>query len=206
VFGERDSRFFHLFAEATSNVVKGAKVLEEIVSDPVKLKVQHGALLEEIEHVGDGLTHDIIAELNKAFITPIDREDIFLLAKEIDNIVDNIDATGYRFIMLRIDRTEEPAVSLSKLIIASAIELTGIVDVLRKPKSIVADNRQVVEINRIEDEGDKIYRQAVSALYDGKRDTLDVIKWREVYDHLEDTLDALEDVANIIEGIAMKHS
>jgi predicted phosphate transport protein (TIGR00153 family) len=205
VFGERDSRFFQLFESAAANVANGAKVLESIVTAP-SLKEQKAVELEEIEHIGDSLTHDIIAELNRAFITPIDREDIFLLAKELDNIVDSIETAGYRFVMFNIDEADAAAEELAHLITTSAGELISIMQVLRKPKNIVADNKEVVEINRIEDEGDKVYRRAVRGLYSGAIETLKVIKWREIYDHLEDTLDALEDVANIVEGIAMKHS
>lgn len=205
MFGERDSRFFYLFETAAANVANASQVLLNLTCDPnsKEAKTQE---LEELEHRGDELTHDIIAELNRAFITPIDREDIFLMAKETDNIIDTIEATAHRFIMFNITETNKNAQALAKLITTSANGLVSIMHDLRKLKRIVIDNKLVVEINRIENEGDKLYREACKELYSGAYDPLTVIKWREIYDHLEDTLDALEDVANIIEGIAMKHN
>ena len=205
MFHARDSRFFALFEEAAGNIVAAAGILLEIAGDPRQstAKIRD---LEEREHRGDELTHDIIAELNQAFITPIDREDIFLIAKEMDTIIDDIEATAHRYVMLGITETPEEAANLARMIVSSAGELMAIMKNLGKLKHIATDNKSIVEINRIEDDGDKVYRQAVKELYSGAHDALEVIRWREIYDHLEETLDALEDVANIVEGIAMKHA
>lgn len=205
MFGERDSRFFHLFEDAAENVSQGASILVELVNNPdnKEAKTQE---LENLEHKGDELTHDIIAELNRAFITPIDREDIFTMAKVTDNIMDAMEAAAHRFIMFNITKTTEPAQKFAQLICDSAKELVAIMQTLRKLKHIVVDNTLVVEINRLENVGDNLYREACKDLYSGAYEPLEVIKWREIYDHLEETLDALEDVANIVEGIAMKHT
>lgn len=205
MFGERDSQFFSLFETAAANVATASQALLNLICN-MKDKDAKIAQLEEFEHIGDDLTHDIIAELHRAFITPIDREDIFLLAKEIDNIVDSIEATAHRFIMLNVNETTPQAEALSKMITESATQLVLVMHELRKLKHLAVDNKTIIEINNIEDAGDKLYRKAVKELYSGAYDPLTVIKWREIYDHLEDTLDAFEDVANIIEGIAMKHS
>ena len=205
MFGERDNRFFRLFEAAAANIAEGAEILRSITDDPAGREVK-AAALEELEHRGDELTHDIIAELNRAFITPIDREDIFLIAKEMDNVTDAIEATAHRFVMLNVNETTPAARELAGLICASSQELVLVMHGLRHPKSIVCNNKCVVEINRIENSGDSIYRRVVKELYAGSCDILTAIKWREIYDHLENTLDALEDVANIVEGIAMKHT
>ena len=205
MFGERDSKFFYLFETAATNVANAAQTLLNLTCDP-KDKENKIKELEKLEHRGDELTHDIIAELHKAFITPIDREDIFEIAKETDNIIDNIEATAHRFSMFDINKTTESAQKMAELIVASAHDLVEIMHNLRKINRIVIDNQLVVEINRLENEGDQIYREAVKDLFSGKYDPLTVIKWREILDHLENTLDALEDVANIVEGIAMKNS
>ncbi len=205
MFGERDSRFFCLFETAAANVAEAAQVLLNLTLDPKDKEVKTQEL-ESLEHRGDELTHDIIAELHRAFITPIDREDIFLMAKETDNILDVLEATAHRFIMLNINETTPSAQKMAHMIVESSKQLILIMNSLRKLKHIAIDNKLVIEINRIEDEGDKVYRQAVKELYSGSYDTLTVFKWREIYDHLENTLDALEDVANIVEGIAMKHN
>ncbi|HEX2954245.1 MAG TPA: DUF47 family protein [Bacillota bacterium] len=205
MFGERDSKFFHLFEEAAANAAQGARVLTELVNDP-SIKVAKTEELESLEHKGDELTHDIIAELHRAFITPIDREDIFTMAKVTDNILDAMESAAHRFVMFNISKTTEPAQKLAQLISESSGYLEKIMHNLRTLKRIVIDNQMVVEINRLENVGDNIYRDAVKDLYSGAYDTLEVVKWREIYDHLEDTMDALEDVANIVEGIAMKHT
>lgn len=205
MFGERDSKFFHLFEEAAANAAQGARVLLDLVNDPAD-KAAKTEELEKLEHKGDELTHDIIAELHKAFITPIDREDIFLIAKVTDNILDAMESAAHRFVMFNISTTKEPAQKLAQLIVDASGQLVQIMQTLHKLKHIVIDNKLVVEINRLENVGDNIYRQAVKELYSGSYATLEVVKWREIYDNLEDTLDALEDVANIVEGIAMKHT
>lgn len=205
MFGEKDSKFFYLFETAAANVANAAQALHNLTCDPTNKETKIKEL-EKLEHRGDELTHDIIAELHKAFITPIDREDIFLIAKETDNIIDNIEATAHRFSMFNITKTTEDAQKMAGLIVASAQKLAEIMHDLRKIKKIAIDNQLVVEINRLENEGDQIYRNAVKDLYSGNFDPLTVIKWREILDHLENTLDALEDVANIVEGIAMKNT
>ncbi len=205
MFGERDSKFFYLFETAAANVANAAQALQNLTYDLTdkENKIQE---LERLEHRGDELTHDIIAELNRAFITPIDREDIFLIAKETDNILDSIEATAHRFNMFNINETNEAAQKMARLIVASAHELVAIMHNLRKINRIAVDNQLVVEINRLENVGDEIYREEVKKLFSGDYDPLTVVKWREILDHLENTLDALEDVANIVEGIAMKNT
>lgn len=205
MFGERDSKFFYLFETAAANVANAAQALQNLTCDLTdrETKIKE---LENLEHRGDELTHDIISELHRAFITPIDREDIFEIAKVTDNIIDTIEATAHRFSMFNIRETNETAQKMAKLIVASANKLVAIMHNLRNINRIAGDNQLVIEINQIENEGDQIYRNAVTELYSGTHDPLTVVKWREILDHLENTLDALEDVANIVEGIAMKNT
>ncbi|MGQ9780166.1 MAG: DUF47 domain-containing protein [Bacillota bacterium] len=205
MFRHREERFFSLFDQAAENIREAAKVLAVVACDPSQANLRLKEL-EEREHRGDELTHDLLAELNRAFITPIDREDIFLIAKEMDTIIDSIEATGHRYVMLRIEESPKEVQELARMIVCAAEELVTMMKSLRNLRHLAAENKSVVEINRLEDEGDKIYRAAVRELYSGSYDALFAIRWREIYDHLEDTLDALEDVANIVEGIAMKHA
>jgi uncharacterized protein Yka (UPF0111/DUF47 family) len=205
MFKERDNKFFTLFEKAAQNVVTSAERLLSLTADLADKKKKI-AELKDLEHYGDELTHDIIAELHKAFITPIDREDIFLIAKEIDTIVDQIETTAHRFIMFDIQECMPPAQQMAELILVASRELVTMMRELRKPKCLTTNNRTVVEINRLENEGDNIYRKTVKDLYSGCYEPLTVVKWREIYDHFESTLDALEDVANVVEGVAMKHA
>jgi uncharacterized protein Yka (UPF0111/DUF47 family) len=205
MFKERDNKFFSMLEQAAQNVVTSAEKLLNITADLTD-KEKKVAELKNLEHYGDELTHDIIAELHKAFITPIDREDIFLIAKEIDTIVDQIETAAQRFIMFDIQTCTPTAKQMAELILAASKELITVMRELRKPKQLTTNNRTIVEINRLENEGDKIYRETVKDLYSGSHEPLTVVKWREIYDHFESTLDALEDVANVVEGVAMKHA
>ncbi|NLG85421.1 MAG: DUF47 domain-containing protein [Firmicutes bacterium] len=205
MFRHREERFFSLFDQAAENILEAARVLAVVACEPGQANTRLKEL-EDREHRGDELTHDLLAELNRAFITPIDREDIFLIAKEMDTIIDSIEATGHRYVMLRIEESPKEVKELARMIVAAAEEMVTMMKSLRNLRHLAAENKSVVEINRLEDEGDKIYRAAVRELYSGAYDVLFAIRWREIYDHLKDTLDALEDVANIVEGIAMKHA
>ena len=205
MFRHREERFFPLFDKAAENILEAARVLAEIARDPGQATTRIREL-EEREHLGDELTHDLLAELNRSFITPIDREDIFNIAKEMDAVIDRIEATGHRYVMLGIEEAPAQIQELARIIVCAAEELVAMMKTLRNLRRLVAENKPVVEINRLEDEGDKVYRAAVRQLYSGAHDALFAIRWREIYDHFEETLDALEDVANIVEGIAMKHA
>ena len=205
MFRQHEERFFTLFDQAAGNILEGAKILAEIARDPGQAATRIKDL-EDREHLGDELTHDLLAELNRSFITPIDREDIFNIAKEMDSVIDRIEATGHRYVMLGIKEAPGEIQALARMIVSAAEELVAMMKSLRNLQRLVSENKSVVEINRLEDEGDKIYRQAVRQLYSGAHDALFAIRWREIFDHFEDTLDALEDVANIVEGIAMKHT
>jgi predicted phosphate transport protein (TIGR00153 family) len=201
----KEDKFFDLFIEEAKNVHESAVILRKFMDD-LKNKEERLKEIEEMEHKGDKKVHDILEQLNKSFITPIDREDIYAIAKEMDDIVDNIESTGNRFIMFNVNECTEQAKVMSDMIVAATKEIIDLMEelkVMRKSKKL---KEKIIEINRIEDEGDTYYRKAVRELFNGEMSTLEVIKWREIYEFLEKTLDACEAVANIIEGIVMKHA
>ena len=198
----RDREFFDLFEEAGGNILRCAALLEEMLRDyPERNELAREILICEQE--GDRITHDIIQRLNQTFVTPIDREDIHLLVSQLDNVVDLIDGTARRAAMFHITEVKEPAKRLCDVLLEATRSIESAVMNMRDSKHVVMRGR---EIKLKEEEGDALYHQAVGALFAGSPDPLEVIKWKELYDTLERALDQCEDVANVLESIALKHA
>lgn len=203
----KEDKFYDMFIEEAKNVEKAAIILSEALGD-LEDKTSHVARVEELEHRGDEIVHNLIEELNNSFITPIDREDIFSITKRMDDILDSIESTMHRFTMFNISESREGAKVLGDLIVDASRELVALMEdfkhMKKKNKEITA---RVISINKIENKGDVFYRQIISELFaeDGKTPVLDIIKWREIYKFLEATLDSCEAVANIVEGVVMKY-
>ena len=202
---QKEDKFYSLFCETS-------KIINEISE---KLGLFMGDLtdaetllkdFEALEHKGDRQMHLIMAELNKSFITPIDREDIYMIAKVMDDIIDLIESAANRFVMFNVKEATPHAKKMAALILESSKELICLMEELKSMKKSTILNKKIIEINRIEDEGDTEFRVAVTQLFKGDVDTLEVIKWREIYEKLEKVLDAFEDVADTIEGVVMKHA
>jgi len=198
----REEKFFEMFEAAARNIVRGAQLLQELMEHYQNPEKQAEVILE-VENIGDTITHDIIHKLNQAFITPIDREDIYALSSALDDVLDLIEAVSDRMIMYKITETTEIAKRLSDIIYKSAEEIMKGVYLLRT----VGDVRPCcIEINRLENEADRIARDAVAELFEKERDPIAILKWKEIYEHLEEATDRCEDVANILENIILKHS
>lgn len=202
---KKETVFFDLFSQACERSNIAACALEELMLDYTNIEVKIQAI-ECMEHDCDLLVHETMEYLNKSFITPIDREDIYAIAKEIDNIVDEIEAIAHRFTMFNVKTIRPEALELSKLIIEATRELTELMNELVNMKKSKEILQKIIEVNRIENEGDVIYRNAITKLFANETDPLEVIKWKSMFEHLENALDACEDVANIVEGVVMKHA
>jgi predicted phosphate transport protein (TIGR00153 family) len=202
---KKEEAFYDMFLEATENTCKAAGLLNELMTDYVNTdeKIQK---IEEAEHEGDRQIHKIMEQLNKSFITPIDREDIYEIAKMLDNITDAIESTAHRFKMFNVKSMHEDAVKMVKSIVTCTQELKGVMAELKNMKGSKTLQKKIIEVNRLEDEGDKIFRESITKLFSDEKDGIEVVKWKEIYEFLENTLDACEDVANIIEGVVMKHA
>ncbi|HHD2753039.1 TPA: DUF47 domain-containing protein [Clostridium perfringens] len=203
----KEDKFYDMFIEEAKNVEKAAMILSEALGD-LGNKTSHVARVEELEHKGDEIVHNLIEELNNAFITPIDREDIFSITKRMDDILDSIESTMHRFTMFNINESREGAKVLGNLIVDAAKELVALMEEFKHMKKKNKEiTERVISINKIENKGDVFYRQIVSELFaeDGKTPVLEIIKWREIYKFLEATLDSCEAVANIVEGVVMKY-
>jgi predicted phosphate transport protein (TIGR00153 family) len=201
----KEGVFFDLFVDTAEDTCKAAKMLNELMENYVDVNNKIRAI-EELEHKCDGHVHKMMEHLNRSFITPIDREDIYLIAKEIDNITDYIESTAHRFRMFNVADIKEDAKKLSRLIIQCTEELMCVMSELRRMKTSKILKEKIIEVNRIEDEADDIFRSAVQDLFVSETNAIEVLKWKEIYEYLENTLDACEDVANIVEGVVMKNS
>lgn len=201
----KEEIFYDMFVETAEYACKAAEMFEELMLNYVDVEKKVAAI-EKIENDCDRQVHTILEQLNKSFITPIDREDIYLIARELDNIVDSIESSAHRFVMFDVKSVTPEAIKLAKLITESTKELKILFADLKNMKTSKLLNEKIIEVNRVEDDGDTVFRDAVTALFVGKKDAVEIIIWKEIYEFLENTLDAGEDVANIVEGVVMKHA
>ena len=157
----------------------------------------------EVEHKCDFLTHEIIQRLNRTFVTPLDREDIHTLARRLDDVIDSIDAAAAIIPLYKIEKVRPEARELSRIIVASADQVASAMKSLSRLRGVVDC---AVEINRLENEADRVHQAAVRTLFEEERDTLTIIKWKELLDFLEAATDRCEDVANVLEAVVVKHA
>jgi len=201
----RNEEFFQLFDAAAANIVRGARYLREMVDNYDRAAELH-KLVEETEHEGDITTHEIMERLNMTFVTPIDGEDIRALASTLDDILDYIEATADRMILYDVGRPASHMADLVIILEQSAEEIvkcvSGLHD-LRRPRRLLD---HCIEINRLENDGDRVSRRALAELFKKTTDPMDAIKWKEIYEHVEMAIDKCEDVANIIESVVVKYA
>ena len=197
----REEKFFDDFLALADQIVKGATLLEEMMAtDPPDWDVAHA--IKDVEHECDGITHTIIQRLNRTFVTPIDREDIHELARSLDDVIDAIDAAAAVIRRYRVAPVRYGARELAGIIAKSTHQVRMAVDALERRNGVHA---RAVEVNRLENEADRIHDEALSRLFDEETDPISVIKWKEVLDFLEEATDRCEDVANVLEGVVVKH-
>jgi len=198
----REETFYADMIAMSDQLKVGARLLEEMFApDPPIADKAHE--IKEVEHKCDFLTHAIIQRLNKTFVTPMDREDIHSLARTLDDVMDAIDNAASLVPLYKIDRVRPGARELAKVISSSADEVRRAVIALERRDGVMAC---AVEINRLENEADRIHQKAVGQLFDEERDPIVVMKWKEIFDLLEEATDRCEDVANLLENVVVKHS
>jgi predicted phosphate transport protein (TIGR00153 family) len=197
----REEKFYSDFLAMADQLKIGARMLEEMLAvDPPLFDKAHE--IKEVEHKCDFLTHEIIQRLNKTFVTPIDREDIHSLARTLDDVMDAIDDAASLLPLYHIDKVRFGARELSGIISASTEQVRLAVHALERRTGIL---ERTVEINRLENEADRIHHRAVGQLFNEERDPIAVLKWKEILDLLEDATDRCEDVANLLENVVVKH-
>jgi predicted phosphate transport protein (TIGR00153 family) len=202
VFGPRDRVYFELFEEAGQNILRAADLLDRLLSNYPDSKDLARDILD-CEHEGDRITHDIIHRLNHTFVTPIDREDILALASSLDDIVDYTEEVADYLGLYKIEAPMDQAIILARVLKQATGQIAKAIPGLRSFSDL---SRYTVEINRLENEGDRISRAAVASLFDGGIDPMVVIRWKDLFERLEAAIDATERVAHIIEGIVIKNS
>lgn len=205
-FTPKNMEFYDLFEQETSNLVVAAEKLVDLFDNykDVEAKAKE---LKELEHRGDVITHEIVARLHRTFVTPIDREDITLLAQSLDDVMDFIEAAGRTAYLYNIAQPTERAQELARIVLKMARKLNEVVPRLRRRDQFQWILKQCVEINTLENEADDVQHAALAELFEVCHlDACEVIKWREIYDHLENATDRGEDVANVLEGIVLKHA
>lgn len=198
----REEAFFELFKNAAHNMIEGSRLLKDMMED-FRSPAEQAKRIKQVEHVGDGITHDIARKLNQTFITPIDREDIHDLASALDDILDVTEAIADRFVLYKVSRPTEMAVKLADILYQACVAVGAAVDLLGKPHPDM--NECSVRVNSLENEADRVSRDAISMLFEKETDPIAVIKWKEIYENFETGTDRCEDVANILERIALKH-
>jgi uncharacterized protein len=197
----RDDQFFELFDQLAGHLATSAQMLDALFGDVANVG-QHVKAIKDVEHKADLLTATINQRIDKSFITPIDREDIHTLASRLDDVIDLLDGTSRRFEMLHISTVLPPAKALTGVLCRAANEIQQAVTTMRKPPLV---NQHVALIKHLEEEGDAIYHEAVGALFAGKPDAIEVIKWKEMYDTLERAIDSCMGVAQVLQSISLKN-
>jgi predicted phosphate transport protein (TIGR00153 family) len=201
VFIGRDTRYFDLFDESARTAVVAAELLQRFIDgipDEAALAKEIGA----VESEADRITHDIIQHAGATFVTPLEREDILELASALDDVIDYIDETADLIVLYKVEAPMEEAIQLCAILVEATRALSQAMPRLRSFGDV---RHYTVEVNRLENEGDRLSRQAIAGLFDGGIDPMIVIRWKDIFERLEQAIDATEKVANILEGIIIKN-
>ena len=200
----RDERFFDLFTKVAELNFEAAQLLGEILKSDNDRRVPLVEAMKRFEHSADEATHEVVARLDRSFITPLDREDIHELASRLDDVLDLLDGTARRIQNFKPGPAPQGALLITETIARSCEELLKAIRMMEKAKPGEMLPALIV-VKRLEEDGDAIYHEWLGRLFEGHPEPLGVMKWKEIYDNLEKTLDHCEDVANVLESIAIKH-
>lgn len=198
----RDEQFYTLFLQMAERLTKAATLLDSLFKEPER-RAHYVAAIKSVEHEADGLTYEIVDRIDRSFITPLDREDIHTLASVLDDVVDMIDGAARRVDMFQINEVHPPILRLTDVIVRAATEVQDAVKHMKNSKTVNAKAR---ELKKLEEEGDAIYHEIMGDLFANTADPITIIKWKELYDKVEDALDNCEDVANVLQSVAIKNS
>jgi hypothetical protein len=198
----RDEGFFELFVRQATNIETGARVLYDLIAayDDAPAKA---ARLRELEHEGDEMTHDILRRLNTVFVTPIDHDDIHVLTTTLDDVLDHMEAAADLFVLHKIEAPLPEMKAQADVLVRTTTEIRKALALLPRYQEILP---HTVEVDRLENEGDRVYRQAVADLFGGDKRAMDVLKAKDIIDELEAAIDKLEDVSDVLEAISLKQA
>jgi hypothetical protein len=198
----RDEAFFPLFNEAAENVAVAARLLHDLLADFEDVHAKHGAI-DECERRGDQITQTILRRLDASFVTPFDREDIHSLTEKIDDVVDDIQAVSELLLLHDVDEPLAEVRELSGILVKAAEANVALVAKLSKLRNI---EPELESVDRLESEADRIYRRTVARLFSGDFNAFDVLRWKDIVEAVEDSVNTLEAISYIVEGIALKHA
>jgi predicted phosphate transport protein (TIGR00153 family) len=201
----RDRKFFALFEQSAKNAVKIAQQLKDMVYIWENVKERVG-IINDLEHQGDAITHQIFEQLHRSVITPFDREDIALLAHSLDDVSDFVHEAADAMLLYKVARPTGRAKELVDVVVQAVAEVEKAVSEIHDRVGRKHLIERCVEINRLENIGDSVFRSAMAELFDDSTDFAGLIKWREIYTHMENVIDRCEDIANILEGVAIKYA
>lgn len=201
----REEQFFDLFEESARNSHKAASLLAQLF-DRWDDREETVRQITELEHHGDNITHRIIARLHATFVTPIDREDIASLAERLDDVMDLIEGAAVAMLIYGVEQPTERAKELADILVRVTLEVCQAIPKLRRGRQLGQIQQHCIEINRLENEADTVTRSALAELFHDQVDLASVIKWREVYEHMENATDRCEDIANVLEGVMIKRA
>ena len=199
-----EERFFDLFEQHASTLVLAAQRLRGLVEDYSDIEGKF-AQLTEAEHQGDFVTHEIIDLARRSFTTPFDTQDITRIASAVDDTIDRIEAAGDALLLWRVEKPKPDAAKLCRVIEDQAKEIAAAMPNLRDRRRFAKVREHIVEVNRLENDADRLLRAALSQLLADHRDLFDLMRWKEIYEQLEDATDRCEDIADALEGITVKH-
>ena len=199
-FLPREQSFFDMFVELAENIHAGAQALAEMLTNYSDVAAKAGHI-KDLEHKGDEITHALLTRLNQTFITPFDREDIHELSSKIDDVLDLVDAAASRMVIYRVDLVRPGVADLARILALATGQVAAAVHVLAKHDHILD---YCIEINRLENESDRLCRTLIAQLFDEEKDPVQIIKWKEIIEVIETAVDKCEDVANVIESVTLK--
>jgi uncharacterized protein len=201
-FLPREEGFFDLFAKQAANIHVGANALHKMLSHYTGVPEQV-QIVKAIEHEGDEITHALFTKLNQTFITPFDREDIYELCSRLDDVIDLIDAAASRFVLYRVTAVRNGTADLARILLEACAEITALVHAIENRDEAL---KHCIEINRFENESDRLCRTLIAQLFDEETDPIQIIKWKEIFEVIETAVDKCEDVANVVESVVLKNA
>jgi predicted phosphate transport protein (TIGR00153 family) len=204
-FFPKEEKFFDYFDDASDKMLRGIRLFKDMMQDLSNAE-EKSRQIKDVEHEADHITHETVSKLHKTFVTPIDREYIYALITKMDDVLDLIDANCERIFLYKIKTSTPEAMAMINTLERAIEEVVKGVRGLRNLKNSRSILDICIEINRLENEGDRIYRNALSVLFNSHSDPIEIIKWKDIYETLEEAIDTCEDVANIIEGIVLENA
>jgi uncharacterized protein len=200
----REEKFFDYFDSASETMIRGIRLLKEMMRD-LSNPAERARQIKDVEHEADHITHETVSSLHKTFITPIDRESIYALITKMDDVLDLIDSTSERVLLYKIKTSTPESMALIEVLEKAVEQVAKGISGLRDLKNSSSILSICIEINRLENEGDKTFRNALSVLFSSSYEPIEIIKWKDVYETLEEAIDRCEDVANVLEGIVVEN-